>query len=57
MSISGLCQICENAEARHRCDRCSSLVCATHYDTDSGLCTECASEVSPRSDGEWNRQP
>jgi hypothetical protein len=42
MSVEGLCQICETAPARHRCERCASLVCTDHYDADSGYCTVCA---------------
>lgn len=45
MSVEGLCQICEKAPATHQCARCASLVCTEHYDTDTGLCTDCAAEV------------
>lgn len=45
MSVQGLCQVCESATANHRCDRCGSLVCSTHYDADTGLCVDCAAEV------------
>lgn len=42
MSVTGLCQICESAQARFTCDRCGRVVCADHYDRESGFCTECA---------------
>ncbi|MFB6073337.1 MAG: hypothetical protein ABEJ88_10285 [Halobacterium sp.] len=45
MSVSGLCSICENAQARFTCDRCGAVVCQAHYDADTGFCTECAAEV------------
>lgn len=47
MSVSGLCAICEAAEAEHQCDRCGALVCSNHYDAETGLCTNCAAEVGP----------
>jgi hypothetical protein len=46
MSVQGLCQICEAAPAEYQCKRCGTLVCATHYDESTRLCTDCASEVS-----------
>lgn len=45
MSVSGVCQICGAGGAEFACDRCGSVVCETHYDTDTGFCTECATEV------------
>jgi len=42
MSVGGLCQICESAPAEHQCLRCGTLVCDTHYDAETGLCTDCA---------------
>jgi len=45
MSVSGLCQVCEAAEATHDCDRCGKLVCSEHWDRDSGICVECAAEL------------
>jgi len=32
--------------AEHRCRRCGALVCPTHYDEATGLCTECAADAS-----------
>jgi hypothetical protein len=50
MSVSGLCEICEAAEIEDQCDRCGRLVCADHYDRDTGLCTDCAAEVGRQPD-------
>jgi len=44
MSITGLCQLCENAEASNQCQRCASLVCDRHYNTEVTVCVECASQ-------------
>jgi hypothetical protein len=44
MSVTGLCQICEN-QAQFACDRCGTVVCDVHYDSGLGLCTECAQDV------------
>ncbi|GAA0311220.1 hypothetical protein GCM10009066_25640 [Halarchaeum salinum] len=51
MSVTGLCQICEAAEAQFACDRCGAVVCQAHYDPSLGLCEECAAEER-RSRGE-----
>ncbi|MFB6120300.1 MAG: hypothetical protein ABEJ68_04195 [Halobacteriaceae archaeon] len=51
MSITGLCQICESAEAVHQCNRCGALVCQSHWDPEAGLCVDCARETSPSGDG------
>ncbi|MEF8789271.1 MAG: zinc finger HIT domain-containing protein [Haloarculaceae archaeon] len=53
MSVQGLCQICEAAPAEHRCRRCGALVCSTHYDEETGLCTGCLAEVDP---ARWSRR-
>lgn len=45
MSVEGLCQLCEAATATHQCSRCASLVCSAHYDTETGMCTECVAEL------------
>lgn len=42
MSFSGVCQVCESAEAAHTCDQCGAHVCETHYDREMGFCTQCA---------------
>ncbi|MFW5895997.1 MAG: hypothetical protein ACOCUA_01285 [archaeon] len=45
MSISGLCQICEAAEASHRCDRCGNLVCDDHFEATRGYCVDCVRQI------------
>jgi hypothetical protein len=45
MSVTGLCQLCERGQAQFACDRCGTVVCDDHYDSATGLCTECAQEV------------
>lgn len=42
MAVTGICQVCESAEAQFACDRCGRVVCEGHYDRELGLCTECA---------------
>ena len=41
MSVSGLCQICESAEAQFRCESCGALVCGNHYDREADACADC----------------
>lgn len=55
MSVTGLCQLCESAQAQFACDRCGTVVCDVHYDSGLGLCTECAQEVrsTEGGPGEW----
>lgn len=45
MSITGVCQLCDSTGAQFGCDRCGAVVCQAHYDSQTGFCTECASEV------------
>lgn len=49
MSVTGLCQICEAAEASQRCDNCGALVCTDHYEPGLGLCTRCAETGGSRT--------
>ncbi|WP_152422899.1 hypothetical protein [Halorubrum kocurii] len=42
MSVTGLCQICEAAPARHGCPRCGRAVCDDHWSEAVGACTACA---------------
>ncbi|MWG35806.1 hypothetical protein [Halomarina oriensis] len=44
MSVTGLCEHC-SAEAADSCTRCGSVVCADHYDEETGLCTDCIREM------------
>lgn len=57
MSVSGLCQICESAEARDTCERCGRVVCAQHYDEAFGLCLECSEGADTGSDTGGGDQP
>ncbi|WP_176451172.1 MULTISPECIES: hypothetical protein [unclassified Halorubrum] len=41
MSVTGICQICEAAPARHGCPQCGRAVCEDHWSDDAGLCTAC----------------
>ncbi|MFC4542264.1 hypothetical protein ACFO5R_10020 [Halosolutus amylolyticus] len=50
MSISGLCQICESRPAEHRCANCGNLVCEVHFETEMGLCADCATQARPDQD-------
>ena len=45
MSVAGLCEICESRTVIDGCSRCGRLVCESHYDEGSGLCTECRAET------------
>ncbi|WP_266079835.1 hypothetical protein [Haladaptatus caseinilyticus] len=64
MSVTGLCQICETAEATHDCDRCGALVCSEHWNRGNGLCVECTAEIgggsgekTPRGSGSEDIRP
>lgn len=45
MSVTGLCQICEQNEAEHSCSNCGTLACEEHWDEALGLCAQCAATV------------
>lgn len=45
MSVSGLCQVCEQRQADRSCPRCGRVVCEVHYDEGMGYCTVCATEL------------
>lgn len=50
MSVTGLCQICESAEADHTCDRCGAVVCDSHFDSQRGICSQCLTELPSGQD-------
>jgi len=45
MSVTGLCQICERAEASHTCPRCGTAVCDDHWSGEHRLCADCAAAM------------
>ena len=57
MSVAGLCEICEGSTVEDSCDRCGRVVCAKHYDTETGYCTDCLSELGgpPSGSGSGER--
>ncbi|MFD1514937.1 hypothetical protein [Halomarina rubra] len=57
MSVTGLCELCTTNEVVDGCDRCGRLVCETHYDEQTGLCTDCLKEAGGRPAGEEDVQP
>ena len=50
MSVTGLCQLCENAPARHACQYCGRQVCRDHWSETVGACTACAEVVGGETD-------
>jgi hypothetical protein len=46
MSVSSPCEICGRADVEDSCDRCGQLVCAEHFDEETGYCVECVADVS-----------
>jgi hypothetical protein len=58
MSVAGLCEICEGSTVEDSCDRCGRVVCAKHYDAETGYCTDCLSELGgPPSEGSERNEP
>jgi hypothetical protein len=51
MSLTGVCQVCESAEARHSCPQCGRAVCDDHYDRELAVCEVCATELRSVADG------
>jgi hypothetical protein len=45
MSVTGLCEVCEQREVVGGCERCGKLVCEKHMNDESGYCTVCYAEV------------
>lgn len=52
MSVAGLCEICEDAQATDRCGRCGAVVCREHFAEGLGYCISCAAEVQGKEQGE-----
>lgn len=46
MSVSGLCDICTNADIEDSCERCGKLVCDQHFDDQTGFCVKCSAEIA-----------
>ena len=54
MSVAGLCQVCENAQAEHACRTCGRQVCDDHWSDTVRACSACARGVDaddPRREG------
>lgn len=45
MSVTGLCQVCEQREAKHSCPNCGTLACDQHWDEGTDLCAQCATTI------------
>lgn len=45
MSVTGLCEVCEQREVVGGCERCGKLVCEKHMNEETGYCTACYAEV------------
>lgn len=54
MSVSGLCEICQQPDVDHGCDSCGQLVCDRHWDEQLGICIECSRQFGG---GDRERQP
>lgn len=54
MSVSGLCELCQDATAVDRCERCGAVVCAEHYAADIGYCLDCARQAGPGEPGDYD---
>ncbi len=50
MSVSGLCGVCERAEARHTCRTCGRVVCNDHWNESLAACTPCAEGLGSPDD-------
>lgn len=57
MSVSGLCEICTTGEVEFTCPRCGSLVCEDHWDEDTGMCVECATELGSGDSHDHSEKP
>jgi hypothetical protein len=57
MSVTGLCQICEQNDAEHSCPNCGTLACEDHWDEATGFCAQCAATVERGDRGEGSVTP
>jgi hypothetical protein len=48
MSVAEICQLCENRGADRTCGQCGRLVCDRHFESETGLCADCASTAGGR---------
>jgi hypothetical protein len=55
MSVSGLCELCQQPDVESSCDRCGRLVCDDHFDAELGYCVECAIEVGRPGESQQQR--
>jgi hypothetical protein len=55
MSVSGLCEVCQQPAVDHTCDRCGNLVCDRHFDSELGVCSECVAEAGGRDPADPTR--
>ena len=51
MSVSTLCEICQNREADHSCTHCGQIVCDRHYEEQTNRCVECEAELGGTGGG------
>ncbi|MBP1921021.1 hypothetical protein J2751_000004 [Halorubrum alkaliphilum] len=51
MSVAGLCQVCENAQAEHACRTCGRQVCDDHWSDTVRACSACARGVDADDPG------
>jgi hypothetical protein len=45
MSAAGLCEVCNQPDVDHTCDRCGQLVCDRHFDEEQGACIKCVADL------------
>ncbi len=57
MSVAGLCQVCENAQAEHACRTCGRQVCEDHWSDTVRACSACARGVDADDPGREGPDP
>jgi len=50
MSVTGLCDVCEDRTAAHSCPQCGAVVCEKHFDEEFEVCLRCAPAGETRPD-------